>query len=141
MATAHALAAARADQHRSRCAVNSIIKPIADRLPSKLKRQGLRRVLETFGFSRAWVLDDGDGAEFYFFVPREEWSSQLDSEICGALSAEIPRRKASVLPFPARDGVPMELFLPDPEAEPADRERVIRLLAAMRRNLRLLQRG
>lgn len=76
------------------------------------------RVLRGFGFARAALLDDHDGAEFYFFVPGHELTIQSEREASIAVSRELPRRKASVGPESIAEGVPkVPVYVDRPASE------------------------
>ena len=84
--------------------------PIAERIPDPAERAALRAVFSRYGFSEVWVLDNPDRAEYHFFVKSTEYRSERRLDIGAELMHEIPRRKASVLEYPSRKGVPIELF-------------------------------
>ena len=79
-------------------------------IPKSAERDALRAVFRSKGCHRVWILD-GDMANLYFFAEGLEYSEEKATEMCFAITAVVPGRKAEILPISIMGRATTEIFM------------------------------
>lgn len=80
-------------------------------IPKSSERDALRAVFRSKGYHRVWILVGSDQANIYFFAEGRAYTDALATEMCLALSPNVPGRKAEILPMSIIDRARTEPFM------------------------------